>query len=225
MKFAVITFPGSSEHDMYHAINSVVGESVDYVHYDETSLANYEGIILPGGFSYGNYLRSGALAKLTPIIEAVKQAASNGRLILGVNNGFQILLEAQLLPGAVIPNTNLRFNCVHTQLVVENSQTPFTVDYHAGEQITMPFASGYGNYYCDQATLDSLRTNNQIVFRYLNNPSGSLDDIAGIINQQGNVLGIMAHPERAVETLLGSDDGKKLFTSMVSTWRDNYVKS
>lgn len=225
MKFAVIAFPGSSEHDMYYAIANVLGESVDYVRYDETNLANYDGIILPGGFSYGNYLRSGALAKLTPIINAVKQAASDGKLILGVSNGFQILLEAQLLPGAVIENTSLRFNCIQTQLVVENNQTSFTADYQLNEQITMPFASGFGNYYCDQETLDSLRSNNQIVFRYLNNPNGSLDNIAGIINRQGNVLGIMPNPERAVETLLGSEDGKKLFTSMVSTWRDSHVKS
>lgn len=224
MRFAVIVFPGSSEQDVYHAIANIVGESVDYVRHDETSLTNYDGIILPGGFSYGNYLRSGALAKLTPIIAAVKQAAIEGKLVLGVSNGFQILLEAELLPGAMIPNTNLRFNCIQTQLVVENNKTSFTVDYQAKEQITMPFASSHGNYYCDQETLESLRTNNQIVFRYLNNPNGSLDNIAGIINQKGNVLGIMPHPERAVETLLGSADGKKLFTSMVSTWRDTHVK-
>lgn len=225
MKFAIVAFPGSSEHDMEHAIATVLGESTEFIPHTNTNLANYDAIILPSGFSYGNYLRSGALANVTPIINAVKEAANEGKLVLGVSNGFQVLLEAQLLPGAMLPNTNLRFDCAQTELVIENNQTSFTSDYKLGEKIVMPLATSDGNYYCDESTLNELEANKQIVFRYRNNPTGSLNDIAGIINTKGNVLGIMPHPERAVEKLLGSEDGKKLFSSMVRTWRENHVKS
>ncbi len=208
---------------MYHAIKDELGEEVEYVWHDATDLSLFDGILLPGGFSYGDYLRSGAIAQFANVMKEVVKAANEGKPILGVCNGFQILLEAGLLPGAMRRNQNLKFICRPVNLSVENNQTMFTTEYEQGERITIPIAHGEGNYYCDEETLQKLIENNQIVFTYENNPNGSLRDIAGIINERGNVLGMMPHPERAVSELLGSADGLKLFKSIVKNWREAHV--
>lgn len=224
MKFAVIVFPGSNcDVDMYHAIKDELGEEVEYVWHDSTNLDEFDGILLPGGFSYGDYLRSGAIAGFANVMEAVKKAAAEGKPVFGVCNGFQILTEAGLLPGTLRRNEKLKFMCRQVELVVENNETMFTTGYEKGQVITVPIAHGEGNYYCDQETYESLKNNNQIIFRYQNNPNGSLDDIAGIVNEKGNVLGMMPHPERAVDSLLGSADGLQLFRSIVRNWRENHV--
>ncbi|PTL39197.1 MAG: phosphoribosylformylglycinamidine synthase subunit PurQ [Alkalicoccus sp.] len=221
MKFAVIMFPGSNcDVDMYHAVEEAVGEEVEYVWHNETSLEGFDAVLLPGGFSYGDYLRPGAIAHFSPIMEAVKKAADEGKPVLGVCNGFQVLLESRMLPGAMRRNKNLHFICKTLPLTVENNTTVFTNSYEQGETIQIPVAHGDGNYYCDEKTLAELRENNQIVFTYGLNENGSTADIAGITNKEGNVLGMMPHPERAVEELLGSADGKKLFTSIVKQWRE-----
>lgn len=224
MKFAVIVFPGSNcDVDMYHAIKDELGEQVEYVWHDAESLAEFDGILLPGGFSYGDYLRSGAIARFSNVMKEVVKAAEAGKPVLGVCNGFQILLEAGLLPGAMRRNESLAFLCKPVELKVENNRTMFTADYKEGETITIPIAHGDGNYYCDEETLAKLKQNNQIVFTYKENPNGSLADIAGIVNEKGNVLGMMPHPERAVDELLGGADGLKLFQSIVKTWREAHV--
>lgn len=216
MKFAVIVFPGSNcDLDMYHAVKDVLGEEADYVFHTETSLDGYDGVLLPGGFSYGDYLRCGAIAQFSPIMNEVKRFAEEGRPVLGVCNGFQVLVEAGLLPGVLMRNRDLKFMCKTVELKVETNETMFTNDYALGETIQVPIAHGEGNYYCDEATLETLRANGQIAFTYTDNPNGSVANIAGITNVQGNVLGMMPHPERAVEALLGGEDGKRLFTSMV----------
>jgi len=225
VKFAVIVFPGSNcDVDMYHAIKDELGEEVEYVWHDVESLDEFDGILLPGGFSYGDYLRSGAIARFSNVMKAIIEAAEKGKPILGVCNGFQILLEAGLLPGAMRRNNSLKFICRPVELRVENNETVFTVAYEKDEIITIPIAHGEGNYYCDEETLQKLIENRQIVFRYhTENPNGSLHDIAGIVNEQGNVLGMMPHPERAVDKLLGSADGLKLFQSIVRYWRETHV--
>ncbi|WP_019243712.1 MULTISPECIES: phosphoribosylformylglycinamidine synthase subunit PurQ [Bacillus] len=225
MKFAVIMFPGSNcDVDMYHAIKDELGEEVEYVWHTETDLSTFDGILLPGGFSYGDYLRCGAIARFSNVMEQVVKAANEGKPVLGVCNGFQILLEAGLLPGAMRRNESLHFICRNVQLKVENNETMFTNMYAKDEVITIPIAHGEGNYYCDEATLQKLKENNQIVFTYEGtNPNGSLEDIAGIVNETGNVLGMMPHPERAVDSLLGSADGLNLFKSIVKQWRESHV--
>ncbi|MFK3988226.1 phosphoribosylformylglycinamidine synthase subunit PurQ [Exiguobacterium mexicanum] len=216
MKFAVIVFPGSNcDLDMYHAVKDVLGEEADYVFHTETSLDGYDGVLLPGGFSYGDYLRCGAIAQFSPIMSEVKRFAEEGRPVLGVCNGFQVLVEAGLLPGVLMRNRDLKFMCKTVELKIETNETMFTNDYALGETIQVPIAHGEGNYYCDEVTLETLRSNGQIAFTYTDNPNGSVANIAGITNAQGNVLGMMPHPERAVEALLGGEDGKRLFTSMV----------
>lgn len=223
MKFAVIVFPGSNcDVDMYHAIKDELGEEVEYVWHDATNLDEFDGILLPGGFSYGDYLRCGAIARFSKVMDAIKKSAKEGKPILGVCNGFQILVEAGLLPGALHRNENLKFMCRQVELKVENNETMFTSSYEKNEVITIPIAHGEGNYYCDKETLQKLRENKQIVFRYHStNPNGSVDDIAGITNEAGNILGMMPHPERAVSELLGSADGLKLFQSIVRNWRES----
>jgi phosphoribosylformylglycinamidine synthase subunit PurQ / glutaminase len=224
VKFAVIVFPGSNcDVDMYHAIKDELGEQVEYVWHDTESLDEFDGILLPGGFSYGDYLRTGAIARFSNVMKEVVKAANAGKPVLGVCNGFQILLEAGLLPGAMRRNESLSFICRPVELQVENNQTMFSAGLEKGETITIPVAHGEGNYYCDDETLAKLKANNQIVFTYKQNPNGSLEDIAGIINEQGNVLGMMPHPERAVDELLGGADGLKLFQSIVKTWREAHV--
>ncbi|MBE3554932.1 MAG: phosphoribosylformylglycinamidine synthase subunit PurQ [Thermicanus sp.] len=222
MRFAVVVFPGSNcDQDCYKAVEKI-GEPVEYVWHTEKDLTSFDAIILPGGFSYGDYLRSGAIARFSPVMEAVQKAAEEGKLVLGICNGFQILLESGLLPGAMLKNQGLKFLCQTEELEVVNTNTPFTLDFKEGEKIRLPIAHGEGNYTCDPDTLNRLKENGQIVFRYRSNPNGSLLDIAGIVNERGNVLGMMPHPERAVDALLGSEDGIKLFTSMVRAWRDRH---
>ena len=225
MKFAVIVFPGSNcDIDMFHAIKDELGEEVEFVWHDSESLEGFDGVLLPGGFSYGDYLRTGAIARFSNVMKEVVKAANEGKPVLGVCNGFQILLEAGLLPGAMKRNESLKFICSQTQLKVVNNQTMFSNVYQSNEVITVPIAHGEGNYYCDEETLEKLKKNNQIVFTYEGtNPNGSLIDIAGIINEKGNVLGMMPHPERAVDELLGGADGLKLFQSIVKQWRESNV--
>lgn len=225
MKFAVIVFPGSNcDVDMYHAIEDALGEEVEYVWHSADNLDQYDGVLLPGGFSYGDYLRCGAIARFSNIMSEVVKAAAAGKPVLGVCNGFQILVEAGLLPGALHRNDGLKFICRDVQLKVENNESIFTTGYQKDEVITVPIAHGEGNYYCDDATLAELKENNQIIFTYAGeNPNGSLENIAGITNKQGNVLGMMPHPERAVEELLGSQDGLKIFQSIVKNWRETHV--
>lgn len=224
MKFAVIVFPGSNcDVDMYHAIKDELGGEVEYVWHDETDLSGFDGVLLPGGFSYGDYLRTGAIAGFSNVMKEVVKAAEAGKPVLGVCNGFQILLEVGLLPGAMKRNENLKFMCRPVQLKVANNETVFTSEYEQNEIISVPIAHGEGNYYCDEQTLQTLKENKQIVFTYESNPNGSLVDIAGITNERGNVLGMMPHPERAVDELLGSADGLKLFKSIVKNWRESHV--
>ena len=222
MKFAVVVFPGSNcDIDAVKAVEDVLGEPVETVWHRDTDVSPYDCIIIPGGFSYGDYLRCGAMASLSPVMEAVKKAAAEGKYVIGICNGFQILTEAGLLPGKLMNNDHLQFRCEIAPLVVENNDTPFTRDYQKGQVINIPIAHGEGNYFADEETIDRLKANNQIVFRYYNHdPNGSLEGIAGICNEQGNVLGMMPHPERAVHDLLGSADGRALFTSILKAWRD-----
>ncbi|CAH0120576.1 MULTISPECIES: phosphoribosylformylglycinamidine synthase subunit PurQ [unclassified Paenibacillus] len=224
MNFAVLVFPGSNcDIDCYKAVEDTVGQPVDYVWHTATDLSKYDCIIVPGGFSYGDYLRSGAIARFAPVMAEVAKAAAAGKYVIGICNGFQILTEAGLLPGALRRNTTLKFRCHPATLRVENNGTPFTNQYEQGELIDIPIAHGEGNYYCDEETLNRMKKNNQIVFRYAGeNPNGSIDDIAGVCNEQGNVVGMMPHPERAVHQLLGSEDGKKMFTSILNAWRERH---
>lgn len=217
MKFAVIVFPGSNcDIDMYEALHTVCHADVEYVSYKQTSLAGFDAVMLPGGFSYGDYLRAGAIARFAPVIPAVYKMAQAGKLVLGVCNGFQILTEMGLLPGALKQNNSLKFVCKTVSLRVENNQTPFTSQYREGQEIQIPIAHGEGNYYADENVLNELEKNKQVVFRYVGeNPNGSLHDIAGICNRKGNVLGMMPHPERNVEAILGGTDGLPLFKSLL----------
>lgn len=223
MKFAVLVFPGSNcDIDCYKAVEDSLGEPVDYVWHTATDLSAYDCILVPGGFSYGDYLRCGAISRFAPVMAEVAKAAEQGKFVLGICNGFQILTEAGLLPGALRRNMSMKFRCHDTVLKVVNNTTPFTVDYAKDEEIVIPIAHGEGNYYCDEETLASLKANNQIVFTYSDNPNGSVSHIAGVSNVAGNVVGMMPHPERAANSLLGSEDGKRMFTSILKTWRDRY---
>ncbi|MFM9329956.1 phosphoribosylformylglycinamidine synthase subunit PurQ [Paenibacillus mesotrionivorans] len=224
MKFAVLVFPGSNcDLDCYKAVESTIGQPVEYVWHTATDLSSYDCIIVPGGFSYGDYLRCGAIARFAPVMGALVEAAAQGKTIIGICNGFQILTEAGLLPGALLRNQTLKFRCHSTMLKVENNNTTFTSEYAAGEEIDIPIAHGEGNFYCDEATLRELELNNQIVFRYAGeNPNGSVGNIAGVCSKDGNVLGMMPHPERAVSQLLGSEDGVRIFKSILNTWREKH---
>ncbi len=225
MRFAVIVFPGSNcDVDMYHAAKDELGAEAEYVWHDDTSLEGFDAVLLPGGFSFGDYLRTGAIARFSPVMNEVVKAAEAGKPVLGVCNGFQVLLEAGLLPGAMRRNESLKFLCRQVNLTVKNNETMFTSLYNKDEVIQIPIAHGEGNYYCDEQTLAALKQNNQIVFTYEGtNPNGSIEDIAGIMNEQGNVLGMMPHPERAVDPLLGGADGLKLFKSIVKQWRESHA--
>ncbi len=224
-RFAVVRFPGSNcDQDAYHAIKDVLHQPVEYVWHQETSLKNYDVIVLPGGFSYGDYLRTGAVARFAPIMEAVRAHAERGGYVMGICNGFQVLCEAHLLPGALIRNTNCKFICKTLTLRVENARTPFTSAYKPGQTLRVPIAHGEGRYVCDEQTLAGLQDNNRILFRYVDatansgtggNPNGSQDDIAGIANADFNILGMMPHPERACEKILGSADGRGIFESVI----------
>ncbi len=220
MKFAVIVFPGSNcDRDMLWAVSEILGEEASYVRHDETSLAGFDGVLLPGGFSYGDYLRCGAISRFSNIMSEVIRFAEEGRPVFGTCNGFQVLTEAGLLPGALKRNDSLHFVCKTIQLKVVNNETAFTSEYRQNEIIRVPIAHGEGSYYCDEATLSKLKENHQIVFTYEGeNPNGSIANIAGIVNEKGNVLVMMPHPERAVEELLGSADGLRFFQSMVKNY-------
>ena len=231
MRFAVITFPGSNcDQDCYHVTEEIFGIETDMLWYEnKIELKEYDCVILPGGFSYGDYLRSGAIARFSPIMENVIEYANNGGLVLGICNGFQILLEAGLLPGAMKVNNSLKFVCKDIELKVVNAETPFTNKTKKGEKITLPVAHGEGNYYIDDKGLAELKENNQVVLRYLDdeeNPNGSVDNIAGICNKKGNIFGLMPHPERAAEAILGSKttDGYKIFASIVNYLEKNSSK-
>lgn len=225
MKFGVVVFPGSNcDADCYHVIKDVLEQPVDYIWHQEKEIKGYDALILPGGFSYGDYLRTGAIARFSPVMPAVMEFADQGGLIIGICNGFQILLEAGLLPGAMLRNRSLTFICKPVWLKVKNEATPFTNQLQKGEVLQIPIAHGEGNYFCDPSTLQSLKDNNQILFTYcgpngeeedIHNPNGSLANIAGIRNRKGNVLGMMPHPERCSEEVLGGIDGLKIFASML----------
>jgi phosphoribosylformylglycinamidine synthase I len=224
LKFGVIVFPGSNcDHDAYHVISKHVGQPVDFIWHRDTNLSTYDAVIIPGGFSYGDYLRAGALASFAPVMGAVKEFAAQGKLVLGICNGFQILCEAGLLPGALIRNRELHFVCDHVKVRVESADTPFTHELKPGSVLRMPIAHAEGNFVCDDATLDELQQEDRIIFRYCDrngqvtvdaNVNGSRDNIAGICNRGRNVMGLMPHPERACEDLLGSSDGREVFRSL-----------
>ncbi|HEY0437555.1 MAG TPA: phosphoribosylformylglycinamidine synthase subunit PurQ [Phenylobacterium sp.] len=219
MKAAVIVFPGSNcDRDCKVAIERSTGAQVDMVWHADTELPKgLDLIVLPGGFSYGDYLRCGAMASLSPIMGEVKVAAGRGVATVGVCNGFQVLCEAGMLPGALLRNDHLKYNCKAVDLAVVNAQTRFTAGYAGRRQATMTVGNGEGNFFADEATLDRLEGEGQVVFRYLNNPNGSARDIAGIVNERGNVLGLMPHPDRAFEPELGSADGAILFQSALAS--------
>ncbi|MFC1571443.1 phosphoribosylformylglycinamidine synthase subunit PurQ [Candidatus Margulisiibacteriota bacterium] len=216
MKFGVVVFPGSNcDQDCFHVIDKVLKQSVEYVWHKNTKLDHFDCIVIPGGFSYGDYLRCGAIARFSPIMDSVIKFANNGGLVIGICNGFQVLLEAGLLPGAMLRNKNLHFICKFVELKVESTDTPFSSGYKKGQIVRIPVAHNEGNYYIDDKGLAELKKNNQVVFRYTNNPNGAIDDIAGIVNKKRNVLGLMPHPERSSEIDLTSDDGRPIWESVV----------
>jgi phosphoribosylformylglycinamidine synthase subunit PurQ / glutaminase len=227
MKFAVVVFPGSNcDHDAYHAVHHVLGQEAAFVWHKETSLAGADIVILPGGFSHGDYLRTGAIARFSPIMATVAQFAREGGPVLGICNGFQILLEAGMLPGAMLRNRDLKFHCEHVGLRVEQIDTPFTSRASVGQVLRLPIAHGEGNYYAGPEVIMTLEESRRVIFRYCDpdgritdtaNPNGSLNNIAGICNEARNVVGLMPHPERACESALGSADGLVLFDSVVDS--------
>ncbi len=226
MKFGVIIFPGSNcDHDAFWTIQHVAKQPVTFLWHESHDLENCDAVIVPGGFAYGDYLRTGAIAKFSPVMEAVRKFAAGDGLVLGICNGFQILCESGLLPGALMRNIGLKYVCKPVQVRVENPDTPFTHACSSGEVLTIPIGHMEGNYFCDPATFEELRRDNRIVFRYCSptgeisasaNPNGSLDNIAGICGAGRNVVGMMPHPERSAEPQLGCTDGVKIFDSMVS---------
>jgi len=230
LRVGIIVFPGSNcDRDCFHAVTEGLGASAEFVWHKADRLPPLDGVILPGGFSYGDYLRTGAIARFSPVMAAVARFAGDGGLVLGICNGFQILLEAGLLPGAMLRNRSLAFICRDAHVRVENPATPFTGRCRPGQVLTLPIAHAEGNYYCDPATLAALTAGNRVIFRYCtpegavtpaSNPNGSLDHIAGIANEAGNVLGMMPHPERSAETLLGNEDGKLILLSMLDALRE-----
>ena len=216
MKFGVIVFPGSNcDHDAFYAVGTNLGQPVEFIWHDSSTLGAVDAVILPGGFAYGDYLRCGAIAKFSPVMKAVRRFAADGGLVLGVCNGFQILVEAGLLPGALIRNRGLKFICREVRLTVETADSPFTSAARKGQTLRLPIAHGEGCYFADERTLDELEAEDRIAFRYHGNPNGSLRDIAGILSRERNVMGMMPHPERATEPLMGSSDGLTIFQSML----------
>lgn len=225
MRFGVIIFPGSNcDHDCYYALKQVFEQDVDFIWHKDRDVSQYDVIVLPGGFSYGDYLRTGAIARFSPVMNAVVDFARAGGIVFGICNGFQILCEAGLLPGALMRNQSLRFVCKYVNLRVENSNTIFTNQCETGDILSIPIAHAEGLYFADDKTLSELARNNQILFKYCDceghltadaNPNGSLENIAGIINANGNVMGMMPHPDRCAEEILNSDDGAKIFQSII----------
>jgi phosphoribosylformylglycinamidine synthase len=227
MKFGVVVFPGSNcDHDAYHAFGTILHQPVDWIWHQSEDLAGFDAVILPGGFSYGDYLRTGAIARFSPVMRAVERFAKGGGLVLGICNGFQILTEAGLLPGAMIRNRGLRFICRPVHIRVENTNSPFTCAARPGQVLKIPIAHSDGSYTCDPATLDELDRTGRVLWRYTTpegrvedaaNPNGAIANIAGIMSREGNVAGLMPHPERAVEKALGSDDGLVVLRSMIES--------
>ena len=225
MKFGVVIFPGSNcDRDCYHAVESVTGKPVEFIWHQDTSLQGFDAVILPGGFAYGDYLRTGALARFSPVMRTVADFAKRGGLVFGICNGFQILTEAGLLPGALLRNVSMKYICKFLYLRTETVNTPFTNLLRKGQLLHIPIGHGEGNFFADTDTLKRIEDNDQVVFRYCDveggvtveaNPNGSLHNIAGIVNEQRNVLGMMPHPDRSYDSVLGSSDGKLLFESMV----------
>jgi phosphoribosylformylglycinamidine synthase subunit PurQ / glutaminase len=225
MKFAIVVFPGSNcDHDAYHAAKHVLGQDAQFVWHKETSLHGADVVILPGGFSHGDYLRTGAIARFSPIMTTVSDFARQGGPVLGICNGFQILLEAGLLPGAMLRNRDLKFHCEHIWVRVEQTNTPFTTSASQGQVLKLPIAHGEGNYFADPDVIRTLEASGRVVFRYCDaagqvtdtsNPNGSLNNIAGICSEARNVVGLMPHPERACESVLGSADGLVVLESVV----------
>jgi phosphoribosylformylglycinamidine synthase len=226
MRFAVLVFPGTwSDHDCHYALTKGLGQQADLVWHRESDLSAYDAIVLPGGFSYGDYLRCGAIARFSPVMDAVRREAARGKLVIGICNGFQILCEAGLLPGVLMRNESTQFRCEDVYLRVETAQTPFTSEAHAGDVLEVPISHGEGNYFADAATLARLNAEDRVVFRYCDshgevtraaNPNGAIENIAGIVNEERNVLGMMPHPERASEALMGGTDGLVIWRSMLA---------
>jgi phosphoribosylformylglycinamidine synthase I len=217
MRFGVVVFPGSNcDHDAWYAVSHNLGQPCEFIWHDSSSLGNVDAVILPGGFSYGDYLRCGAIAKFSPVMAAVRKFAADGGLVLGICNGFQILVESGLLPGALLRNRDLKFVCRTVSARVETVNSPFTSAASLGQVLHLPVAHGEGCYIADQRTLDQLEAEDRVVLRYLDNPNGSMRDIAGILGPQRNVMGLMPHPERASDPLLGSSDGRVILESMVA---------
>jgi phosphoribosylformylglycinamidine synthase len=226
MKFGVLVFPGSNcDHDAYHVIAEIAHQPVTFLWHDSSDLENCDAILVPGGFAYGDYLRTGAIARFSPVMQSVKKFAASGGLVLGICNGFQILCEAGLLPGALMRNSGLKYICKQVHLRAETMDSPFTSQLKLGQVLQIPIGHMEGNYFCDQETLATLNSDDRIVFRYCDgdgaitcaaNPNGSLENIAGILNEGRNVLGMMPHPDRSSERLLGSADGLLIFQSLVS---------
>lgn len=234
MKVGVLVFPGSNcDHDCQHVFHDVLEQDVEMIWHKETLPAGLDAIVIPGGFSYGDYLRTGAIARFSPVMVAVKEFAEKGGSVIGICNGFQILLEAGLLPGAMLRNRSLHFVCKDVYVRVENSATSFTNTCKPGQVLKIPIAHAEGNYYTDPVMLAGLQANAQVVFRYCTadgavtpeaNPNGSIDNIAGIRNPEGNVLGMMPHPERCAEKMLGNEDGRLIFLSMLAALRKTQPK-
>jgi phosphoribosylformylglycinamidine synthase subunit PurQ / glutaminase len=229
MKFGVLVFPGSNcDHDVYHVLQKIAHQPVSFLWHESEDLENCDAIVVPGGFAYGDYLRTGAIARFSPVMQSIKKFAAKGGLVLGICNGFQILCEAGLLPGALLRNAGLKYICKQVHLRAETVDTPFTRNLQERQVLQLPIGHMEGNYFCPPATLAELRRQSRIAFRYVTpggetapeaNPNGSIDNIAGVLSEGGNVLGMMPHPDRSSEALLGSSDGLLLFESMIATLR------
>lgn len=226
LRFGIVVFPGSNcDHDCYHTVKHVLGQEAEFIWHEKTELSGFDCVIIPGGFSYGDYLRTGSIASLSPIMNSVTEYAASGGAVIGICNGFQVLVEAGLLPGALIKNSSLKFVCKWVHLRLENNDTLFTSQMQKGEVLRVPVAHGEGNYFCSPQVLEELKEENRIIFRYVSpegegtdesNPNGSIDNIAGISNKEGNVLGMMPHPERCSEAIMGGTDGRAIFESLIS---------
>jgi phosphoribosylformylglycinamidine synthase subunit PurQ / glutaminase len=233
MKFAVVVFPGSNcDHDAYHAAKHVLGMDADFVWHKETDLRGADVVVLPGGFAHGDYLRTGAIARFSPVMQSVKTFAANGGPVIGICNGFQVLLEAGLLPGAMLRNRDVKFQCEHVHVRVEQTDTPFTLACTKGQVLRIPIAHGEGNWYAEPDAVARVERNRQVVFRYTTadgiespeaNPNGSVNNVAGLCNESRNVVGLMPHPERACELAMGSADGLVLFESVVKAMESGVV--
>jgi phosphoribosylformylglycinamidine synthase I len=227
VKFGIVIFPGTwSDRDCYFTVKDILGQQADYIWHTETDISGYDCIVLPGGFSYGDYLRPGAIARFSPVMASVEHSAAQGKLVIGICNGFQILCESGLLPGVLRQNDHLQYRCQWTYLKTENNSSPFTSTCQPGQVLKIPISHYEGRYYADEATLTELETSNRIVFRYSTpageitaeaNPNGAMHNIAGILSKEGNVLGMMPHPERACEPLLGSSDGNLIWESIIAS--------